>query len=56
MTTGCTCNTPGCGGLSPTRDGRCEKCEINAMDKGLAKTLRQIVSQVLNGPEPEAGE
>ncbi len=56
MTTGCTCSTPGCGGLSPTRDGRCEQCEIDARPPGLGKTIKQIVNRVLNGPDREAGE
>ena len=56
MTTGCICNTPGCGGLSPARGGRCEQCEINARPPGLDKTVRRIVSRVLNGPDREAGE
>jgi hypothetical protein len=56
MTTGCICTTPGCGGLSPTPEDRCERCEIDAMPPGWEKTVRRIVSCVLNGPDREAGE
>jgi hypothetical protein len=51
MTTGRTCGTPGCAGIAPEPDGRCQRCRIEAMPPGPARTLRQIIHTALNGQE-----
>ena len=54
MTTGCTCRTPGCGGLAPQPGGRCPGCQTAAMPPGAARTLREIVQAVLYGRDISA--
>jgi hypothetical protein len=51
MTTGCICSTPGCQGLASERDGVCDGCQIEAMPRGAARTVRRIIHNALYGPE-----
>jgi len=55
MTTGCTCGSPGCGGIAPGPGERCPRCQIDAMPRGAGRTLQQIIHAVLYGAgEPRA--
>jgi hypothetical protein len=56
VTTGCTCGTPGCGGVAPAPGGRCPQCETAAMAPGPARTVRQIIHTALNGPDLTTGD
>ena len=51
MTTGCSCGTPGCQGITYEPGGRCPRCQIAATRPGIAWTVRQIIHAVLYGPD-----
>ena len=55
MTTGCTCGTPGCGGLAHERGGQCPRCQIEAMPPGAARVVKQILCAALYGRGIEGG-
>jgi hypothetical protein len=55
MTTGCTCGTPGCGGIAHERGGQCPRCQIEAMPPGAAWTVKQIFCTGLYGRDIEGG-
>ena len=49
MTTGCTCGTPGCGGIAPMPGGTCRNCQIGITPQGTARTLRGLIHIALFG-------
>jgi hypothetical protein len=49
MTTGCTCGSPGCGGIAHEPGGRCPACQTDALPPGAARTVRQIIQAALYG-------
>ena len=51
MTTGCSCGTPGCRGIAHEPGGRCPRCQFAEMPPGAARAVRQIIHDVLTGPE-----
>ena len=54
MTTGCTCGTPGCGGVAPERGGTCRNCQIGITPQGAARTLRGLIHTALYGRDAVA--
>jgi hypothetical protein len=56
MTTGCSCGTSGCQGITCEPGGRCPRCQIAATPRGIARTVRQVIHAVLNGPDISTGD
>jgi hypothetical protein len=55
MTTGCSCGTPGCGGIAHERGGQCLRCQIEATPPGAARIVKQIFYTALYGRDIEGG-